>query len=169
MTLRRRGALAEAQAVLSRAVDAPAVTEIRRVALTYLILCEKWAQYQPGTNFLAWSRQIARFEFLASVDPGRRDYVTAEMDILESALRAAESHGTPPSSRREALRRCLDQMPQAKGRRVLELRYGEGLPGEKVAEQLGLSLNALYTLLSRVRRVLQECIERRVRAEEAGA
>jgi RNA polymerase sigma-70 factor (ECF subfamily) len=136
---------------------------------TYLILCEKWELYRPGTNFLAWARQIARYEFLASIDPERRPFVTAEMEVLESAMRAAESEGGPPSSRREALRRCLDQMPQAKGRRVLELRYGEGLAGEKVAEQLGLSVNALYTLLSRVRRILQECIERRVRAEEAGA
>jgi RNA polymerase sigma-70 factor (ECF subfamily) len=135
---------------------------------TYLILCEKWEQYQPESNFLAWARQIARYEFLASVDPGRRPYVTAEMEVLESALMAAESGRRSPSARREALLGCLDQMPQAKGRRVLELRYGEGLAGEKVAEQLGLSLNALYTLLSRVRRILQECVERRVRAEEAG-
>ena len=136
---------------------------------TYVVLCEKWMQYQPGTNFLAWARQIARFEFLASVDPERRAFVTAEMEVLESAMRAAESGGGAPSRRREALRRCLDEMPQARSRRVLELRYGEGLPGEKVAQQLGLSLTALYTLLSRVRRLLQECIERRVRAEEARA
>jgi RNA polymerase sigma-70 factor, ECF subfamily len=136
---------------------------------TYLILCEKWEQYRPGTNFLAWARQIARYEFLASVDPERRPFVTAEMEVLETALRAAESQGASPSSRCEALRVCLDQLPQARGRRVLELRYGEGLAGEKVAAQLGLSLNALYTLLSRVRRLLQECIERRLRTEEAGA
>lgn len=136
---------------------------------TYLILCEKWDQYRPGTNFLGWARQIARFEFLASVDPERRPFVTAEMDVLEAAMRAAESEGEPASARREALRRCLAQMPEARGRRVLELRYGEGLPGEKVAAQVGLSLNALYTLLSRVRRLLQDCIERRVRAEEARA
>ena len=136
---------------------------------TYLILCEKWEQYRPGTNFLAWARQIARFEFLASVDPDRRPFVTAEMEVLESALHAVEREGGAPSSRREALRRCLDQMPQARGRRVLELRYGEGLAGEKIAAQLGLSVNALYTMLSRVRRILQECIERRLRAEEAGA
>jgi len=136
---------------------------------TYLILCEKWEQYRPETNFLAWARQIARYEFLASVDPERRPFVTAEMEVLESALRAAESQGGAPSTRCEALRRCLDQMPQARGRRVLELRYGEGLAGEKIAAQLGLSVNALYTMLSRVRRILQECIERRLRAEEAGA
>jgi len=136
---------------------------------TYLILCEKWDQFRPGTNFLAWARQIARFEFLASVDPDRRPFVTAEMEVLESALQAAESAAPAPSVRRDALRRCLDQMPEARGRRVLELRYGEGLPGEKVAQQVGVSLNALYTLLSRVRKLLQDCIERRVKTEETGA
>ena len=135
---------------------------------TYMILCEKWDEYRPSSNFLAWARQIARFEFLASVDPDRRPFVTAEMEVLESAMQAAGSGSPEPSFRRDALRRCLDQMPEARGRRVLELRYGEGLPGDEVARQLGLSLNALYTLLSRVRRILQECIERRLKTEEAG-
>ncbi len=134
---------------------------------TYLILCEKWEQFRPGTNFLAWARQIARYEFLASVDPGRRPFVTAEMEVLEAAMRAAEE-APAPSARRDALRQCLDRMPQARGRRVLELRYGEGLPGEKVAREVGVSLNALYTLLSRVRKILQDCVEHRLRTEEAG-
>ena len=136
---------------------------------TYLVLCEKWEQYEPGTNFLAWARQVARFEFLASVDPGRRPFVTAEMDVLESAMGAGEPAEESSSRRRDALRRCLESLPEARGRKVLELRYGEGLPGSQVAERAGLSLNALYTLLSRVRRSLQECIERRLRADEAGA
>ena len=134
---------------------------------TYLVLCEKWGQYEPGSNFLAWARQIARFEFLASVDPERRPFVTAEMEVLESAMRANETQARSSSPRRDALRQCLEQLPDGRGRQVLELRYGEGMPGEKVAERAGLSLNALYTLLSRVRRSLQECIERRLRAEEA--
>jgi RNA polymerase sigma-70 factor (ECF subfamily) len=136
---------------------------------TYLILCEKWEQYRPGSNFMAWARQIARYEFLASVDPERRPFLTAEMEVLEGALDAAAREDAAPSLRREALKRCLDQLPEARGRRVLELRYGEGLPGERVAKELDLSLNALYTLLSRMRRALQDCIERRLRAEEAGA
>ena len=135
---------------------------------TYLILCEKWDQYRPGTNFMAWARQIARYEFLASVDPGRRPFVTAEIEVLDLALQATERREAP-SLRRDALRRCLDQLPDARGRRVLELRYGEGLSGERVARAVDLSLNALYTLLSRVRRSLQDCVEKRLRVEEAGA
>lgn len=134
---------------------------------TYLIICEKWRQFQHGTNFLAWARQIARFEYLASVDPERRPYVTAEMEVLEEALQAAERSAPAPSARREALRQCLQGLPEARGRRALELRYGEGLPGEAVAQRMGVSLNALYTLLSRVRKTLEECVDRRVRVEEA--
>ncbi len=135
---------------------------------TYLVLCEKWDQYRPGTNFLAWARQIARFEFLASVDPDRRPFVTAEMEVLESAMRAADSGKEPPSSRREALKRCLERMPDARARRVLELRYGDGLSGESVAQRVGMTLNALYTLLSRIRHSLQDCVERRLRTGDAG-
>jgi len=135
---------------------------------TYLILCEKWEQYRPGTNFMAWARQIARYEFLASVDPDRRPFLTAETEVLELALHAAERE-VLPSIRRDALRHCLDQLPDARGRRVLELRYGQGLPGDRVAREVDLSTNALYLLLSRVRRALQDCVERRLRLEEAGA
>jgi RNA polymerase sigma-70 factor (ECF subfamily) len=134
---------------------------------TYLVVCEKWEQYAPGTNFLAWARQIARFEYLASVDPERRRTVTAEMDVLETALSLSAQSALPPSSRREALQACLDALPEARGRRALELRYGQGLPGERVAGELGVSLNALYTLLSRVRRILHDCVDRRLQTEEA--
>jgi RNA polymerase sigma-70 factor (ECF subfamily) len=133
---------------------------------TYLILCEKWEQYQPGSNFIAWSRQIARFEYLASVDPERRRLVTAEMEVLEAAMRSVETQPSG-SARRDALQQCLHSLPDARGRRAIELRYGEGLTGDRVARQLGVSLNALYTLLSRVRKALQDCVERRLRVEEA--
>jgi len=135
---------------------------------TYLVLCEKWSQYRPGTDFLAWARQIARFEFLASVDPGRRPFITVEAEVLESALEAApRGEEGSDAERREALARCLQDLPRSRTRRALELRYGEGRPGSSVARELGISVNALYTLLSRARKALQECIERRLRAGEA--
>ncbi len=103
---------------------------------TYLVVCEKWDQYQPGSNFIAWARQIARFEYLASVDPERRPFVTAEMEVLERALVAAGETGGAGADRRDALERCLNSLPEARGRRALELRYGQGLPGERVARDL---------------------------------
>jgi RNA polymerase sigma-70 factor (ECF subfamily) len=135
---------------------------------TYLVICEKWRQYDPGTNFLAWARQIARFEFLASVDPGRRPFVVTEASVIEAALEAAGQEA-PDAPCRHALRACLGEMDATHARKALELRYGEGLPGEAVARKLGITANALYTLLSRARKALQGCVERRLQLEGEGA
>ncbi len=133
---------------------------------TYVVICEKWRQFRPGTDFVAWARQIARFKFLASVDPARRPEVVVEAEVLESAMDAARDEREPERPQLDALRHCIGRL-QGRSRRVIDLRYGEGLPGPRTAEVLNMSLNALYTLLSRVRQGLMECVERRLRLEDA--
>jgi RNA polymerase sigma-70 factor (ECF subfamily) len=129
---------------------------------THLVICQKWRQYRPGTNFLAWARQIARYEFLASVDPARHSLVTVEADLLESALAAASP---VPVTQREALRTCLEKLP-SRGRRVIELRYGEAVRGQEAARRLALSVNAFYTYLSRLRQMLHDCVKRQLSVSE---
>src|ERR1700722_1788570 len=77
---------------------------------TYLVICEKAAQFTPGSNFLAWARQIARFEFLGSVDPRRHPLLTVEADVLEAAIDSSLEAEAPGASRREALRHCLERL-----------------------------------------------------------
>lgn len=131
---------------------------------THLIICEKWEQYRPGTNFLAWARAIARFEFLASVDPARKPYVTVEAEVIESAMEAAQERPDALADKREALRECMNKLNE-KSRQALALRYEQGFPCAEVARQLRLSSNALYVMLSRVRQALLECVESRLRPE----
>jgi DNA-directed RNA polymerase specialized sigma24 family protein len=100
------------------------------------------------------------------VDPERRPFITAEAEILEAAMHAAATEVGSPSARRDALQQCLNGMPEARGRQALNLRYGEGLAGERAARRLALTPNAFYTLLSRVRKYLLECVERRLRIDE---
>lgn len=138
---------------------------------THLILCEKWRQYEPGTNFLAWARQIARYEFLASVDHARHRLVAVEAEVLEAALSKVQSSSRATSanrlaSKRRALQKCLEGL-QDRSRQILELRYEQGLPCNTIARQLGMLPNALYKLLSRVRQGLATCVERAMTLEEA--
>lgn len=133
---------------------------------TYLVIFQKWNQFTPGTNFVAWARKIARFEFLASVDPSRRRLVSLEADIIESAFVTLQETSEGLALKRESLRQCLQNL-QGKGRRTVELRYGQGLSCPIVARRLGLSLNALYILLTRVRQVLKECVDRKTSVQGA--
>ncbi len=133
----------------------------------YLVICEKWQQYVPDTNFAAWAFQIARYQFLASVAPARHRLIAVEAETLEEAMRAAESTRPLESDSRRcaALRECLRCM-QTRARLAFQKRYAESCSARAIASDMGLSLNALYVLLSRTRRSLQACIERRLRAEE---
>jgi RNA polymerase sigma-70 factor (ECF subfamily) len=129
---------------------------------TFVVICEKCAQYHHGTNFLAWARTIIRYRFLAAVDPARHRLVSVESEVLEQALAATESDGDALAERRDAWKDCLDRV-RGRARKVLELRYRDGLGIAHLAERLRLSRNALYTLLSRARRALRDCAGRRTR------
>ena len=131
---------------------------------TYVILCEKADQFTPGTNFLAWARQIARYEFLASVDPRRRPLLTVEADVLEAAIDTSLESEGPSAARRQALRHCVDRL-QHRSRTAVELRYTQNLSCRAVARRLSVSENGLYILLCRIRKVLFDCVEKQLALE----
>ena len=83
------------------------------------------------------------------------------MDTLECALEAVESQPVSPSERQEALVGCMGEMGQG-NRRAIELRYGDGLSCQEVSRRLKVSLNSLYSRLSRLRDALKDCVERRL-------
>jgi RNA polymerase sigma-70 factor (ECF subfamily) len=128
---------------------------------TYLVICEKWEQFEPGTNFPAWATKIARYEYLKSVDPSRHRLVSVEMDVLEGALEAVDRPSGLTARRQQALARCLEELAP-RSRRAIDLRYGEGLSCRDVARKMKMTLNALYSCLSRVRETLKTCVDRRV-------
>lgn len=125
-----------------------------------LVLCDRWREFTPGTNFLAWARAIARFCCLASWRRHRgakRQVPDVGVELAdESWQEAAVDH-----DELEALARCLDQLPP-KERRVVEQAYLEGRPWAEIAATAGTRLDALYVALGRVRRRLRACIERRM-------
>ena len=131
---------------------------------TFLVICRKWEAFTPGTNFLAWALRIARYEFLASVDPNLHREVSMESELLEDILVQAPVSGAAPDRRRGALQICLQQLA-TRARKAFQLRYGEGLANAELAVQLGTSETALYALLSRTRRTLKACIEQRLLRE----
>ncbi|MBN1674986.1 MAG: sigma-70 family RNA polymerase sigma factor [Kiritimatiellae bacterium] len=134
---------------------------------TYLIIGRKWQDYEPGTTFIAWALRIARYEFLKSVEPRRNRYVVVEAEILEEALQAAdEGRQETLSEKYDALRHCMRKL-ERRAVQAMTLRYEERLSCEEVARRLRMSLNAFYSLLSRVRQVLRGCVESRLRAGES--
>lgn len=130
-----------------------------------LLIWEKFDQFEQGTNFRAWAfafaRNLLQRYHAASARQARVRPLPA--DLLD-ALATLEVTGHPEliSDRAEHLKGCLDRLhPDA--RRLIAWRYGDRLSFDDLAARAGRSSQALRTKLSRIRRVLRDCIELHMR------
>jgi len=129
-------------------------------------ICSRWRDFQPGTDFRAWARAIARNllkETLRKRARARREADGAA--LVGAALPVGEEEwerdGAFTPRERDALARCLDRVA-GDARRIVDWRYTERWSCQRIAERLGRSLEAVYKTLSRVRVQLRQCIERRL-------
>jgi RNA polymerase sigma-70 factor (ECF subfamily) len=124
-----------------------------------LVVVQKAAEFEEGTNFPAWTRTILRNKVREHFR--KREGVLIDealLDELDRDFRAVEE-GIDPDGRREALRRCLGKLTD-RVRQAIVLRYDEGLSPSAIGDRTGQSRAAVNSLLQRAREALRECVER---------
>jgi len=133
----------------------------------FLTVTAKAADFQEGTNFLAWVFTIARFRVLKTMNAMDKAFLPLSEEVLEAL---AADHHEPEADqdrRLELLQLCMKKLaPQA--RRMINLRYHGALKASAIAERLGLSVNGVSVLLSRSRVLLRDCVEQHMRNERRG-
>ena len=131
---------------------------------TNLIIWRKCEEFRPGTNFLAWSSQIARYEVLKFLERRRRDRIQFSAEFIEQIAEEAVRESAELDSRRQALAICLSKL-RPKDRELIDMRYAPGSNGLSIAQTLDRPVNSIYQSLARIRRTLLECVTRRLAAE----
>jgi RNA polymerase sigma factor (sigma-70 family) len=117
-----------------------------------------------------WARKAARLKALEAVRRQNRRPVSLDDDVLqmiESDWSAVDAIAVGPEV--EHLRSCIERLtPRA--RRILHLRYVEGLGGATLAAhaEVGIDLRSLYVAMSRIHKALHDCITRKRAAAERG-
>lgn len=134
------------------------------LASTNLVVWSKADQFEQGTSFFAWACQIARYEVLQHRQRYRRDKLKFSEEFIDTVAEESVARLDDTDLRRRALEQCLEKLP-VKDRDLIRERYRPGNTGKEVASSLGRPQNAVYQSLGRIRRVLLECIQRRL-AEE---
>jgi RNA polymerase sigma-70 factor (ECF subfamily) len=132
---------------------------------TSLILWKKWQQFDLSRNFVAWACGMAHHEvqnFLRKHKDRGRVYLSEDV-LAEVAQMRLRLHDVL-EARRDALRRCLDQL-EPERRALLERCYAGTDSIKTIAEHLGQRPNVLYMTLKRLRRTLFDCINRALTAE----
>lgn len=128
-----------------------------------VVLWENFAEFQPGTNFLAWARRIAYLRVLEFYRQSWKIPLLPEQ-LIEQLAHEVERRDELSARRLSALPECLAKL-SATDRELIRRRYLENAKAIDLAEQLGRPANSVYKSLGRIRRRLLTCIERQMAAE----
>ena len=131
---------------------------------TNVVIWSKFDRFELGTNFIAWTFQIANFEVLKFRDRRRSNRLVFSDDIVEAIAEDSEESQDDLDLRRAALGECLGKL-RPKDRELIQTRYAPGNKGKDVASLLGRPSNSVYQSIGRIRKTLFECINRRLSAE----
>jgi RNA polymerase sigma-70 factor (ECF subfamily) len=133
---------------------------------TSLVICEKFDEFEEGTDFVAWACQIAYWRVRYARQKYARAKVLFNQDVLDAVATTANNMSGELDERHEALSECLHKL-NARDRQFLLTRYESGCGVADAARASGRSLAAAYKALTRIRKLLFDCVTHRL--EERGA
>lgn len=146
--------------ILAMVIDANAAADILQE--TNIVLWQKFDQFEPGTNFFAWGREIARLAILKYRKMTSRRIVPVDpLRLEELASRFSQEVDTNQHDKHMALETCLEKLRPNDHKLILS-RYASGLPVFTIAEKLDRTANSVAQSLCRIRRALVECTKRQL-------
>ncbi len=131
---------------------------LQRVAVT---LVRKFEQYDQSRSFPAWAVGVAKFEVLYYRRQRATDKHVFDDDLVEKIALSYQQFVDDGDPFRAALEGCLDEL-RGRSRRAIALRYEKGLESPVIAERLHVSTGAVRMLLCRARKLLKQCVEKRL-------
>jgi RNA polymerase sigma-70 factor (ECF subfamily) len=128
---------------------------------TSLVICEIFADFEPGTDFVAWACQIAYWEVRRARQKFARAKVIFDQDIVDAIAETAGAMTDEVTHRHEALAHCLRKL-HPRDRELVLTRYEPGSGVEEAAQRSGRTLEAAYKALGRIRKLLLDCVTQRM-------
>jgi RNA polymerase sigma-70 factor, ECF subfamily len=123
---------------------------------------EKAETISDSQHLLAWARQVAKsraFNYLKRQKLHPRVIDPELLELLEPVWdRESETSGPTVM---EALGECVKRLAP-RSRELVDLRFGDQLSGRQMSARLGIKLPSVYMGLSRVYRMLDDCVRRRL-------
>lgn len=140
----------------------PSISEAEDVIQeTRIRLWEQFDQFEPGTNFGAWACTIARYFVMTYYTKAGRDRLRFSSEAMERIAQEVDRASRVTDERIEAIPLCISELSEG-NKQLLAMCYSGNYQIQEVAKLLDRTVNATYLALSRIRRSLRTCVERRV-------
>jgi RNA polymerase sigma-70 factor (ECF subfamily) len=137
---------------------------LQMVAVT---LAKKFNEYDRDKPFVAWSLGIAKYEVLNYRRKNAHDRHFFDIELINQIAETYQAESPKLNNIRKALSFCIKQL-QGRARLLLDLRYIREFKPERIAQQLGMTTNAVFVALHRVRIAMRKCIDQNLAETEAG-
>src|SRR5262245_1406162 len=111
-----------------------------------------------------WCRATARNLILHHWRDRRDDKVVADQelfDLVELSFSEQDQNQDYRRAQQEALTDCIQELPD-RSKALLRLKYEQGFTAEKIAIELLQSSAAILMMLSRIRKILKDCAQRKL-------
>ena len=134
---------------------------------TCAVMWRKYSEFEPGTDFAAWGLRIARFQVMRYYSRRKSERARLSDDVIEAvAIQfAAPNQDKKSTDRSAALKGCLAKLKSVQFD-TLHRRYDEGQPVEEIAEEMNVSIHAIYKRLDRTYQQLHNCITNTLSQQE---
>jgi RNA polymerase sigma-70 factor (ECF subfamily) len=130
---------------------------------TSMRLWDQRAKYVSGSDFVAWAFTIARYQVATYRKANARQKLQYSDQFLDVVARKMEEENA--EERQLALAQCMDKL-SPRNVQILLAFYAPGAAARQVATQFGGSVDAVYQTISRVRRILHECIQQSLKGPQ---
>jgi RNA polymerase sigma-70 factor (ECF subfamily) len=122
---------------------------------------KNYDKYDKKESFTGWAIGIAKNELLMYWRNHSKSRLIFDIKTIDAISEAHEKEAVAFNPMRKALDICIQKIT-GRTRQILEMRYFNELSVSRIAQKVGMTPGAIYTLLHRVRIALQECINRQI-------
>lgn len=131
---------------------------------TNLALLEKADLYDYNRSFMSWACRFAHLQVMAYRKRIGRDRLWFSDELVHSLAQDQTSNLPATTTRLSLLAECVAKL-RPEHRVMLQQLYEEGLSYSEIAENLGKKVGGLGSALYRIRRVLHECVTRKISSQ----
>jgi RNA polymerase sigma-70 factor, ECF subfamily len=129
-----------------------------------LLAMEKGREVADEVRLKVWFRRAARLKALEALRQKRRTAIPFSeetLDMLEHEWEPYDQQNElADSSIVGMLRACMNQLTEVQ-RRLLNLRYANGLRSGEIARRLNMQVKTVYQALTRAHRSLLDCVHKK--------
>lgn len=126
---------------------------------TNVVLWRNADEFEPGSNFVAWSFRVAYYQVLAHRKQKQREKLIFDDGILNDVAQVANQSDQTFQARQRLIQDCIQKLSTSQ-RDVIQRRYRNGATLESIAQETEKKVNAVKQLLFRARENLVQCVKK---------